>query len=98
MAPKKIMFLRRIRRFLVAPASLPARSWLLKLAGRDAGAPRALVSTLLLALLIPMPVSAADSFNWSTNQNRVTADIQYRNLAHLLEQIAAITGWQIYLE
>jgi hypothetical protein len=102
---KKIMFLRRISRFLLlgAPASLPASFDSHDLAGRDAGAPRALprtalVSTLLLALLIPIPISAADTFNWSTNKNRVSADIQYRSLAHLLEQIAATTGWKVYLE
>src|SRR6266568_1794892 len=44
------------------------------------------------------PAVAADTLNWRTNQNRVSADIQYRPLARLLEQITAATGWKVFLE
>src|SRR6266403_2822426 len=58
------------------------------------------VKTLLLclALLAAFPAAAADSLNWRTNQNRVTADIQYRPLGRLLEQITAATGWKVFVE
>ena len=36
--------------------------------------------------------------NWETNRNRVSADIKSGQLIPLLEQIAAITGWHIFLE
>src|SRR5882724_8262805 len=58
------------------------------------------VKTLLLclALLAAFPAAAADTLNWHTNQNRVSADIQYRPLARLLEQITAATGWKVFVE
>jgi hypothetical protein len=40
--------------------------------------------------------SAADSLSWRTN--RVDADIQSMALPSLLEQVAAATGWQVYVE
>jgi hypothetical protein len=36
--------------------------------------------------------------NWETNRNRVSADIKSGQLIPVLEQIAAITGWHIFLE
>ena len=58
------------------------------------------VKTLLLclALLAAFPAAAADTLNWHTNQNRVSADIQYRPLGRLLEQITAATGWKVFVE
>src|SRR5437867_7522214 len=60
------------------------------------------VKTLLLCLalvcLLAFPAAAADTLNWRTNQNRVSADIQYRPLARLLEQITAATGWKVFVE
>jgi hypothetical protein len=50
----------------------------------------------LLSLILP--AFAADTLNWHTNQNRVSADIQYRPLGRLLEQIAAATGWTVFVE
>jgi hypothetical protein len=41
---------------------------------------------------------ATDSFNWNTNQSRVTADIRSGSLVKLLEQIASATGWQVFVE
>ncbi len=43
-------------------------------------------------------VSAEETFNWNTNRNLVTVDIKSRALPRLLEEIAAATGWQVYLE
>src|SRR5438876_3058492 len=60
------------------------------------------VKTLLLCLasmwLVIFPALAADTLNWHTNQNRVSADIQYRPLGRLLEQITAATGWKVFVE
>ena len=52
----------------------------------------------LLLTLSAISASAADTFNWSTNQNRVTADVQSGNLSTVLGRIVAATGWQIYIE
>lgn len=56
------------------------------------------VLVLALAALLALPASAADTFNWRTNQNRVTADIKSGTLYKTLEQIATATGWRVYLE
>jgi hypothetical protein len=42
--------------------------------------------------------SATDTFNWNTNQSRVTADIKAGQLPTLLERIASATGWQVFVE
>jgi hypothetical protein len=42
--------------------------------------------------------AVADTFNWNTNQNRVTADVQSGNLSPVLGKIIGATGWQIYIE
>ena len=58
-------------------------------------------ATLLLALccfLLSFPASAADSLNWNTNRNRVSADIKSEDLLPLLEQIASTTGWRVLVE
>jgi type II secretory pathway component GspD/PulD (secretin) len=58
----------------------------------------------LFALALALALSAAarawafDTLNWSTNQNRVTADIQTAKLLKVLQQIAASTGWQVFVE
>ena len=41
---------------------------------------------------------ATDSFNWNTNQNRVSADIKSSDLLSLLEQIADATRWRVFVE
>jgi hypothetical protein len=53
---------------------------------------------LALALFPALPARAADTLNWETNRNRVSADIKSGQLIPVLEQIAAITGWHIFLE
>ncbi len=51
-----------------------------------------------LTILLLCFVSAADTFNWRTNENRVTADVQAGKLTTVLQRITAATGWQVYLE
>jgi hypothetical protein len=53
---------------------------------------------LALALLAPIPAWAADTLNWETNRNRVSADIKSGKLLPVLEQIASATGWRVFLE
>lgn len=53
---------------------------------------------LALALFIAVPALAADTLNWRTNQNLVSADIKSGDLSKLLGQVAASTGWKVYLE
>jgi hypothetical protein len=58
---------------------------------------RAGLATLWLALaLASTPALAAGSLQWQTN--RVSADIKSGDIYQLLEQIAASTGWHIYVE
>lgn len=57
-----------------------------------------LAVALVWACLCAHPASAADTLSWNTNQSRVSADIQAGNLVHVLSQIAAATGWQVFVE
>ena len=58
---------------------------------------RGSLAVMWLALaLAATPVLAADTLQWQTN--RVSADIKSGDLYQLLEQIAAKTGWHIYVE
>ena len=50
------------------------------------------------ALLAAAPAWAADALNWETNRNRVSADIKSGKLIPLLEQIASVTGWRVFVE
>jgi hypothetical protein len=67
---------------------------------RAAGGAKVFLAALWLSLaLIPAaPAWAADTLNWETNRNRVSADIKGGELLPLLEQIATVTGWQVFLE
>jgi hypothetical protein len=58
----------------------------------------ALLLGLAIALLSAAPARAADTLNWETNRNRVSADIKAGKLLPLLEQIAAITRWHVFVE
>ena len=60
----------------------------------------AVLSSGWLALWLGSPhwSGAADSLLWRQNENRVTAEISSWDLPTLLENVAAATGWQIYLE
>src|SRR6267378_2089861 len=57
-----------------------------------------LVFALVTALLIGTRAKAADTLNWRTNQNGVSADIQSARLVPVLEHVAGATGWRIFLE
>jgi subtilase family protein/fervidolysin-like protein len=41
---------------------------------------------------------AADSLSWNAEKGRVTGDVQNWDLQVLLENVAAATGWEIYVE
>jgi len=51
-----------------------------------------------MALLVAVPAWAANTLNWETNRNRVSADIKGGKLVPTLERIASATGWQVFLE
>ena len=53
---------------------------------------------LTIALFAAVPARAAGTLNWETNGNRVSADIKSGKLLPLLEQIASVTGWHVFLE
>jgi Subtilase family len=57
--------------------------------------PRGLI---ILVLFSAVSLRAADVLTWHTNQDRVTADIQSVELRRVLEGIAKLTGWRVYLE
>ena len=52
----------------------------------------------LFLFLAAFTAPAANTLNWNTNQNRVTADIKGSPLLEVLEQIAATTGWHVFVE
>jgi hypothetical protein len=49
-------------------------------------------------LLAGSSLFAADTFLWNTNRQEVTADIRSQNLLTVLRQVAAATGWHVYVE
>ena len=51
-----------------------------------------------LALLCTSLAARADTLTWHTNQDRVTADIKSVPLERLLEGVAKLTGWKVYVE
>ena len=51
---------------------------------------------LLIGLMAPVRVNAADTLRWGTNT--VSADIKSTDLTTVLEKIAAATGWHVYVE
>ena len=53
------------------------------------------LAAVFLALI---PARAANTLNWETNQNRVSADVKSGRLLPLLEQIAAATRWHVFVE
>jgi thermitase len=52
----------------------------------------------LAAVCVVVSASAADNLQWRTNDNRVTADIKGWAVTRLLGEVAAATGWRVYLE
>src|SRR5215471_10371190 len=51
-----------------------------------------------VALLCAARLAHADTLTWHTNDDRVSADIQSVPLSRLLEGVAKLTGWQVYVE
>lgn len=52
----------------------------------------------VIAVAWSITASAAESFTWNTNQNRVSADLKSASLLDLLEQVATATRWQVFVE
>ena len=62
---------------------------------------RCLSGAVLMLILVStgtLRARASDTLSWNTNQNGVSADIKSMDLRELLEQVAAASGWQVYLE
>jgi hypothetical protein len=58
-------------------------------------------SLLLFAailLLAPQTLSAASKFSWDSQKSRVTADIEDGELLPVLEEVAQVTSWQVFVE
>src|ERR1035437_8386435 len=53
---------------------------------------------LVIAMFTALPSRSADTLHWESTRNRVSADIKSGKLIPLLEQVASITGWHVYLE
>lgn len=51
-----------------------------------------------LLLLATTSLPAADTLTWRTKQDRVTADIQSAELIRVLEGVAKLTGWHVFIE
>ena len=49
-------------------------------------------------LWLPLGAAAANSLEWNKGKDSLTADVRQIPLHDLLEQVAAQTGWQVYLE
>jgi hypothetical protein len=54
--------------------------------------------TAFTLLFGPSQLLAADTLNWNTNNNLVSADISSVPLIRLLEGVSQLTGWHVYLE
>jgi len=60
---------------------------------------RLLRARLLVIVFVPLlSASAADTLNWNAEKSRVSADINNSQLLKVLEQIAAATRWQVFVE
>src|SRR5712671_4051215 len=51
---------------------------------------------LLFGLLATVSATAADTLRWETN--KVSADIRSTELTAVLEKVAAVTGWHVFVE
>jgi hypothetical protein len=70
-----------------------------KALGRPGGIGKPASAMLALFLLLSsLAGHAAETLNWDTRQNRVSADIKSGKLYPLLEQIAAASGWRVFVE
>ena len=53
---------------------------------------------LLALALVALPLQAADKLVWRSASERVDADIDGWSLPQLLEHLAEVTGWQVFVE
>ena len=60
--------------------------------------PRAALCVALLVLACAGPARAADKLIWHGVNERVDADIEGWSLTQLLERLAEVTGWQVFVE
>jgi hypothetical protein len=58
---------------------------------------RLVLATAFLGFL-SLPVFGQTHLDWNTNANRVSADIRSGQLVPVLEQIAGVTGWSVFVE
>lgn len=59
---------------------------------------RSVLCLALLALACAGPARAADKLVWRGGSERVDADIDGWSLPQLLERLAEVTGWQVFVE
>lgn len=52
----------------------------------------------LAFLIFSSAVRGAETLNWSTNENRVSANLESVPLTRLLEGVSQATGWRVYVE
>lgn len=50
------------------------------------------------ALCLVVSARGADTLTWNTNKNLVSADIKSTHLFEVLEKVAGITGWHVFVE
>ncbi len=55
-------------------------------------------SLILWLLLATISLPAKDVLTWQTDRDRVTADIQATDLFRVLEGVAKVTGWNVFVE
>jgi len=75
-----------------SPASLRANSAV------PSGQWPLLAVSLILCLTLTSPLKSAETLDWRSGQNRVSADIKSGKLYELLEQVAGVTHWHVYVE
>jgi hypothetical protein len=54
--------------------------------------------SFLLLFFLALPALAADTLAWDTKHDRVTADIKSTPLFDVLDHIAGVTGWTVFVE
>ena len=56
------------------------------------------MAVLLLFGFLGSPAMAADTLSWNTNKDLVSADIKTAKLFNVLEKIATVTHWHVFME
>src|SRR5437660_1766440 len=55
-------------------------------------------AVLIFAFFLSTNAHTAESLDWNTNANRVSAEMQSVPLLRLLEDVTEATGWKVYIE